>query len=151
MNTPSAEGPSGKILSIFWTDQFSSLNWERSIICEWTFISEHIENYFLPNELSNLINLGKKHLQRHFCSLNVIANQVESQYKLYNLWATRTERLDNNNCLWMYLFKYTQVHCHIEVRNISLNPLRYFVNISCNWNLDLNDIAHCFVVTELCL
>ena len=38
----------------------------------------------------------------------------------------------------------------LENINLSLNPLRHFVKVYWSSNLELNDIAHCFVVTELC-
>ena len=63
-------------------------------------MSEHIENYFLPNELSNLINLGKKHLQRHFCCFR--HDRKPSRIPVQTLEPLSNENrkvIDNNNCL----------------------------------------------------
>ena len=105
--------------------------YERSLY-ERTFMSEPIENHVISNEPS-YHNLDKKHLQkRHRICRNVV-NQVESQYELYNVSATRAERLENlftNVCV--------RVHpglqkCIVILRlgnlSLSLNPLRHFVKV----------------------
>ena len=65
--------------------------------------------------------------------VDVIVNQVESQYELYNVSATRAERLEN-------LFTNVCVRVHPDLQkcivilrlgnlSLSLNPLRHFVKV----------------------
>ena len=66
--------------------------------------------------------------------LDVIVNQVESQYELCNVWAARAEKLDNlftNVCVRVH---HRLQKCIVILRlgniNLSLNPLRHFVKVN---------------------
>ena len=93
-------------------------------------MSEPIENHVIPNELSNL-TLDKSIFRSVIVILDVIVNQVELQYELYNVWVTRGERLEN-----LFTNVFVRVHqglgkCIVISRlgNIDLNPLRKYVNV----------------------
>jgi len=62
------------------------------------------------------LQLDKKHLQKRH---HMIVNQVESQHKLKNIWATRAERLEN-------LFTNVSVRVHLSkmLRETSLSIIK---------------------------
>ena len=54
------------------------------------------------------------------------------------------------------MFEHTSVFknalfLRLENINLSLNPLRHFIKVYLSYNIELNDIARCFLVTELCV
>jgi len=62
------------------------------------------------------LQLDKKHLQKRH---RMIVNQVESQHKLKNIWATRAERLEN-----LFTNVSVQVHLSKTLRETSLSIIK---------------------------
>ena len=126
--------------------------YERSMY-ERTFMSESIENYVIPNEPSNH-HLDKKRLQKRHCTFRLPREpsriSIQTLKRLSKKSRKVREFVYKCRCPSTPLSSKCIVFLRLE-NKLKLKSSETFHKSILKLNLELNDIGHCFLATELCL